>query len=342
VNAPIDARLEVTFSDDAPLVDRLGQASWWVTPGTALELDVPAEVGVVHLSGLVSGPDVPAEARRGSSPPVRLERVGSTFTGTVPAGTGPVAIRSPADGPAVLLESAWTEMADGAWYLRGSRRPPFSASLFGTVDAEAPPPDLETMDRPVTAGRGEGRWIVGIDGLTAPPEATVRGEAGAACTPVQVHHDGKPLQPESWSIVFRAEHLDLVAAAPGVVPPATVRFAYNADRRCRGQRGLWLYPGDVVRVAPKPNAVETFRHPMQFFQLSGVPFGEPGPLRYRLRTGAHEVSSGTVEPGAWAGAIRHPLPAPLLYPADAVEIELALESGLLLLLGVDLVEADRG
>ena len=112
--------MEVTLSEELPLPDEAGRPRYWVYPGTELTLSTQGPWqdawGTPHLVfdlrlrqvGLASKPTA------SSSGAVTLSLPGAELTGQEPAwrgserleGPGPwtVTIRSPADGPFVLVD----------------------------------------------------------------------------------------------------------------------------------------------------------------------------------------------------------------------------------------------
>lgn len=338
VSAPKGTRYELRFRDDAPLVDAAGLETWWVTPGTTLEFELPDDVGAISIHGLAAGPAGAVEASRGEGPRAPLDRVGGVVSGVVPAGTGPLRIRAAADGPAVLLERVETTLAEGPWYIVGGRATAYAASLFGTITAETPAPPLDTEDRPVEPARMAGKWFVSLGELVSLTETSVHTKSGAVCSPLLLATGGAPFDAATWTVAARKVQYDVLAKTPGATPPATARFVYNPDRSCHGADAAWVYPGDRLRIAPPP-IVPTFTHPVARLRLAGVPFQPVGRSTWRLLRDGAPLATGTVEAAEWAAPILRPLPTPLLYPAPGIELEIELESGLLLLTAAELTEA---
>lgn len=266
-------------------------------------------------------------------------------------------LRSPDDGPALLVRDLRAELPDGEVYLVGAARTATSAAdLLPVGDAPvtltwaAPPPTVVTTALALRRARATAEWVDGP--WLALPEVQAVADI-SACVPLGVELDGQWLDARP---LRRALSVDVPRGTEeAALADAVVRF--HPERRCTsfpaesepgemGKRtwkrhfsylrtGRWLYPGDRMRV--ERTDVADLHAPATVLHATGFGFGGAREVTGHLSwgSGAADVTLPVSE-----GVVRVDLPLPTALPPDAgaVTLDLSLEEGFVFLTSLSLDE----
>jgi hypothetical protein len=257
---PSGHAFEVQLSPEVPIVNRKGQAGWWVYPGGSLRFSMPSEEQPLAVDLLVEafgGGKAPPTATVGSSHVV-FERAGTRWRAHLdapaPAGKWNLELASPADGPLLAIRAISLGAGDARSFVVGS--PHVMTS-----------PPVRLVGKPPTQPT-KARWTSDPPAVTAttlPGNATriqvERSEllAGGAlralglhhCDPLRLLRGGEALEPSSCREVRAGNGQychdgDRLLLADATAAQPEYRVALDPTRTC--DKGLWLYPGDDVTI----------------------------------------------------------------------------------------------
>lgn len=243
-------------------------------PGTSVTLTVAAAptggVPVVRVQAHVAlaGTTVPTVAVAGGAE-VPFERRGHALEarGEGPAASGPwsVTVRSPPDGPWLLLSRVVTGTAEAPQYLIGTADPPTVVPLTRAPPPyAAPPPGLPLNPEAPVPGREANLWRYDVSSFGVPSHDAVFEAAGTGCSPLELLEDGKPIRdilgPDGKAIskLIHAGGVAKVSFGDGRDPGAgdhVYTFRLDPSRVCGKGKGLWLYPGGELSLTVGPDAL---------------------------------------------------------------------------------------
>jgi hypothetical protein len=159
----------------------------------------------------------------------------------------------------------------------------------------------------------------------------------ARCSPIRVIEDGEPLplpnvgckevRDHGAGRSCHAEQRVLFAATDATDPSTngrSYRLALDPERRCDG--GVWLYPGDAVRVPVPPDRLRELRDGASSLRVKlSALSGERARLTVRVRQAGTVVAELPVtEQDLQGGALTIPLDPPLA--PDAAEVDVVVEN----------------
>ncbi len=343
-------------SDAVPLLDRFGREALWVYPGTTMRADAvagwdsPVEGFAVYVEALVAIPGTsPAVVswEGGTEPLVPVSSVGSatlggaTLLGPAPKGPWTVEVRSPADGPWLLVRRVVAGNEAAPWYMVGGADTGRTVDLFkGELTVDTTPPPLGPLGKVGPAK--DGGWRIDSSALEAPESDLVYRVSGVAgCSPVIISEDGVPLPgPNTSPRLIKESPGGYMHTAFGVLfstvdgsSPLENGRAYTAalspDRTCR--TGRWLYPGDVARFQVGAEQLRRLSRGASRLELTAADFGGTDPtarLTVRLLVDGELLFEGdaplagiATTPPSWD------LPAPVGSTAENVVVELSSGPG---------------
>ncbi|MDP2307096.1 MAG: hypothetical protein Q8P18_13815 [Pseudomonadota bacterium] len=351
--ADVAAGRAYTFglSEDVPLRGAAGREAWWVYPGTSLRADVgegwegAVEGFAVRVEAIVAvGGAAPAtfawEGRSAALEPGG-SAVSATLAGAAPAGPWSVEVRSPADGPWLLVRRVVAGTEAAPWHLVGDADTGHAADfLKGEATVAAAPPDIGTLGK--IEAMKEGVWRFDTSALTAPDAEAIAAVSGInRCSPVRIAEDGVPLAVPNIGVPKLAQTAGAYAhTAAGILFTTSDRTApdtngrtytasLDAARTCL--RSRWLYPGDAVRFRLGAPQLRELEDGATHLQLTAVALGGADPaaaMTARLFVAGVEVSTQTVPMSSLGAApLEWPLAAPI-PPDDAdVVVELSTPAG---------------
>ncbi|MSQ04148.1 MAG: hypothetical protein EXR71_20040 [Myxococcales bacterium] len=286
------AEFTLDLNPDLPLIGPRGEQAWWVAPGTTLTFTVPAGVVTgerrVRLQAAVPiEGDAPATGWLDGGRPTPLFKVGAAVEAVLhappTAGAWLVSVDSPADGPWLLVQRVVTGTHREPVFLIGDVDVPVRVDLLATPEFTAPPPSLSTPARAPEPLDTPGRWNWELGASGVPGFGEVYEAAGTGCTPLEVLHHGvptaetlgadrKPLVKVSYT--GRRLRLQLPDAERPTADAFTLRL--SPARRC-GAKGLWLYPGDEVRLPVDAAALHGLSAGADALELGVTRFAADGP-----------------------------------------------------------------
>ncbi|MDP2308988.1 MAG: hypothetical protein Q8P18_23395, partial [Pseudomonadota bacterium] len=351
---------EVRYDPAAPLVGGRGEEAWWVYPGTTLRFTFAEGTAEGGLAAQVSAlPVIPGTGvatmsiANGAELPFTEE--GARFTAAGRAdGTGgfTLDVRSPEDGPTLLLDRLALQVDEAPWYVIGTEpRDTMVDLLAQTVTYTAPPRPLAAPTAPpVRAAWNKDIWVFPVGALGVPPMEEAA-KVGAACSVLRLSIDGLPAESQAdgappntpLARVTHSKDRLLVRFANDSAASGSV-FAYSIDpaRRCRGP-ARWLSPGDEAVFALPAIALADLRTAATALRLTGgaFPAAEADEVRVRVTSGAapgERILDAVMPLARFAdGEVELALDQPL--PRDtAVEVRIS-STGWLLLTYAGLAEA---
>lgn len=335
------ATFRAALIPEVPARSALGEEIWWVYPGTAVRVTVPA--------GAVAGPRrlrVVAAAPLPGSSSASVQLDGAAPVAFVPAGKtveaiveGPAAagdwsftVRSPAAGPWLLLRRVVTGAAEAPIFLVGGADTPVMVDLLREVAFAAPPPPLPTPEGAPVASRTAGLFTWDVRDLHVPSFGESFEAAGMGCTPVEVLAGGELLaarRGEDGKPLVRVTHpggtLKFGVGEGGAMPAEPLSLRLAEDRRCRDE-GRWLYPGDVATFTVSVDALGAFaRGATQLgFGATAFPSTANGGLTIRVARGERVVLEENVALSSFPIPSLS-LPEPILAGEGPVTVTLTLD-----------------
>jgi hypothetical protein len=358
----------VSFVDDIPIRDAIGNEGWWVYPGTTLTLDFPgpwdgpAEGFRVAVEGYAAGGEGPVtlEAGRATATLERgAERASAVLTPDAPTAPWSLTLTSPPDGPWLIVNRVVVGTPAEPWYAVGAPEKRRSVELVGApARYDGPPdplPDTALVGAPKPFARG--LWYIDAPELGVPYWEIIRDTVAiAGCSPVRVSRDGEPMPGPSTPLGDLMDNgaegynhaggrLHLGAGAGRT--PEGHRYAVSLDeaRACRDAR--WLYPGDTLTLTPAATALDRLTAPAEQLEL-GLAAVTRDPTseraRVRLSRGAEVLVDAEVDLGDLTRtAARWPLAAPVERGAEGLVLEISTSgtAPYLVLTSATLAQAER-
>lgn len=336
------------LSEDFPLRNTAGAEVWWVYPGTTLRAEVvegwegPGEGFAVRVEAVVALPGAaPATlAWDGGVGPLRGDGTAAAVTvaGEAPRGPWGVEVRSPPDGPWLLVRRMVAGTGAEPWHLLGSVDTGTTVDfLKGKAIFPAEVPHVGPLG-PISP-TADGGWRFDTSALGVPDSEVINARSGLnRCSPARVSEDGVPLAAPNIGLGKLAETDGAYAhTAAGILfntsdrsAPTTNGRAYTAaldpGRMCATSR--WLYPGDVTRFRVGPRQLWALATGATHLRLSAVSFDGGSPaaaLTARLFVGGEAVFTTTLPlAGIDAAPADHALPAPVGRDSEDVFVELSV------------------
>ncbi len=332
----------VGLSDELPLRDPAGNEAWWVYPGTTLRAeaaegwDAPLDGFALRVEALVAieGARPATFAWEAGEAPIGADG-SATLAGGSPAASWWAEVRSPPDGPWLLVRRVVAGTEDAPWHLLGSADTGRAVDLFkGEVAWAAEPPPVGALGSVEPAK--DGTWRIDTSALTAPDsEAITRGSGINRCSPVRLFEDGVPLAVPNVGLAklpttagaYAHTSAGVLFTTPDGTSPLTNGRTYTAaldpKRVCLTSR--WLYPGDHARFRVGPRQLGGLGAGATTLHLTGVSFGDTDAvLTVRVLVGGRELLATAVPlatlhaaPSDWT------LPAPVDRDAEEVVVELS-------------------
>ncbi len=304
------ASFTLDLNPDVPLHGPHGEEAWWVAPGTTLKLIVPAGVltGARRVRVQAAMPlagEASATVWLDGGRPTTLAPVGAAVeaivAGPATAASWTLSVASPADGPWLLLQRVVTGTHRNPIFLIGYVDVPARVDLTGAPEFSSPPPVLVPPAAGLVSLGKTGRWSWALGPLGVPGFGEVYEASGTGCTPLEVLHNGvptaetlgadrRPLIKVSYTgQKLRLQLPDATRPAPGAF---TLRL--SPTRRCE-DKGLWLYPGDEVRLPVGVEGLGVLSQAADTLELGATrfPVGASGTLHASLAAGGTEVWSGS-------------------------------------------------
>lgn len=330
-----------------------GATGMWVYPGTELRLELPDVTGTVSVVAAAplggSGAELSVAGRT-----VPLTEADGLWRASAPALAGPVVLRSPPDGPWLLVRHLAVGTPENPWFVLGRRPTEQRVELLaGAARFDAPPPALPDPVRSAQeAGWKPGLVVIPTTDLDVPSIDDAFDGAGVGCSALKVSIDGVPTDAPATegSKLTRAKathtrgKVALTATPGGPAVPVDGRFELSLDpaRKCSGQR-YWLYPEDSGTFETAAERLASLRLGADRVELTGTAWhAEEGDrLVVTLTAGSETLLTTELPLAALSGG---PQTLPLSRPvgADAGPLVLTLTSSspraYLLLTAVSLVE----
>ncbi len=352
-----EGHYSLALSEDLPLEVGV-RKGWWVYPGTRLEVELsPWHGAPLELdTRLVVEPmdDAPGQPRVTiADAPVTLAPRGhgleGRHRGRAPSEPWTVTVTVPEDGPMTVVRWLGLQSERGELDLLGSPadiEPPavdlLSPARRGEASVQGQPValPLAAIERHETLPLGRA-----TTGSLAPLAhiALSRTLACNRCSPLRLLEDGAPLpEPErSCAYMRRRDSFEgasclegdavLFGASDGVHPLDSGRsYALGfAEQRWR-VGGLWLYPGDTVRMEQPGFRFIELRDGASAVVIRAAPFldHEAGALQLTLEVDGQALLSRAVSPAELAaGELVLPLDLPMAPDPGAVALELSSSPG---------------
>ncbi len=305
----------VGLSDELPLRDPFGREAWWVYPGTTLRADAaegwadPVDGFAVRVEAVVAIPGAsPATLSwEGGSAPVVAEGIDgeATVAGPAPEGPWSVEVRSPPDGPWLLVRRVVAGTSAAPWYLVGAADAGRTVDLLkGDVAYAGAPPAIGSLGRIFPAK--DGGWRIEADALGVPNGEEVARMSGiSACSPLTIAEDGVPLPapntaprlvletPGAWQHTAFGVRFVTVDGSSPLENGRAYTAHLDPARKCRS--AWWLYPGDVARFTLPARRLGTFSRGATRLELTAAALGDAGTsaLTARVLVGDEEHFAGT-------------------------------------------------
>lgn len=342
-------RVTLSLSEDLPATTPDGRRLWWVYPGTTVQFtfdqawDASRGSLVVRVTGRRFGHGPAPTVSVGDGPLVPLEGSAQQVQATVPSAAGippwTIAVRSPPDGPFLLLTSVALGEGPTASWAVGNPQDTLgaSASLFKAT-REGLGKGVGIEDGAFSPAPGQVSVATRPGSLPLPdhdpllPSSLMEAFDIRACDPIRLAIDGVPAtdivevacqrlrrrEPGGWC--HRPGRLDFL---PLATPGHTYSVGLEPRRLCKQGRVRWLYPGDHLRFQ-----VPRSRLPLDADQveLKAHPIAGDGAnrsLSVRVRAGTEVVLDTVVSLPETGDAITIPLPGRLSPQIEEVETELS-------------------
>lgn len=265
--------LSLAWATEPSVADADGDAVWWVYPGTAIEWS---------FTTTPEGPvRVVAEARSTQGATASIA-IGDQAVAFVPDGK---ILRANLEAPATAPWTLSVRAAPDTWLVIDELRVGVEqfrtlvSSPSGTINPlikkrkpdPAPPP--VQAGEPVADGQLQ-RWDVGLAGLS---DDTLFTRVGRRCSPVRVvrggetagagHQFKKNLARPDFGFGHLGEQL---FASPPTKGPLSVDL--DPKRKCNAS--IWVYPGDTLQWALKPDRASSPRMPADTVAIEGIAVGD--------------------------------------------------------------------
>lgn len=337
--ADTPANRRATPREDAPLT----QDFWWIPAGTALELAWPEplrgdrlQLALVELNTAAGV----ATAQIGGAAPQPLKRWDHVWYADLEIPNAelaaPVTIRTPADGPDLVLQNLAVR-SDGSVQLAVGRPGDMAVrlGLAGTVTADSRQP-VPATPIPATRKRFQDKLVFEVGApwstLTADMLTQAVGDRRFnACIPLAARPEGTPDHAKDRGV--NHTRAGAVTAPISADQGDAWELVWRDKRSCN--RRFWVFPGEVVTSQPRfPRAVFTAT---AVLNLDVVPFPAAGEARVRVLTGETVVLDTTID---LAGPRLRRLPLSQAVPAwpEAATLEITAPDGALLSVGAVYLE----
>lgn len=322
--APTRSSFTLGLDPAVPLRGGTGGEAWWVYPGTELTVTVPA--------GTVTGPRrlrvqaVPAEGGSGGEVEIEggaavpLRAVGATMEAVASGPATPDAwsftVRSPADGPWLVLRRVVTGTDSEPIRLVGPPDAPVTVDLTRDATYAAPPPELAQPEGAPAPTRTADLYAWNIRHLGVPSQTEVFDLAGVGCSPLELLSGGEPVRGQlgrdrkPLSRLLHSGDTAKISVPTGEVPTVG-QYALRLDPTRKCAESLWLYPGDELRLQATPAQLAALSAGATTLEIGVNAFRGTGTLHLRFEAeGAATIeraiplSSLPMAPISLDGAVR--------------------------------------
>ncbi len=353
-----DAEFTLDLNPELPLFGPHGEEAWWVAPGTTVRLTVPAgivtgarRVRVQAVTPIVG--DAAAEVWLDEGRPAPLVATGAAveaaLRGPATAESWSLSVHSPSAGPWLLVRRVVTGSQKEPIFLIGDVDVPVRVDLGDAPAFSSPPPSLPAPAPALEPLGSVGRWGWELGSLAVPGVGEVYEAAGTGCTPLEVLHHGVPtgdtLGADRRPLVkvsYTGQRLRLQLPDAARPSPDAFTLRLSPTRRCE-DKGLWLYPGDEVRLPVGADALGVLSAGADTLELGAtrIGAGPGGTLHAALVADGAEVWTGSFAMDSLPIA-RQTLPTPIGPGASDVVLTLRNDgAAYVLLTAAALVEPAR-